>query len=258
MRVALSTLKRNAVALRISPEETRRDYRDRLLFELRRRSNQLVARINPFRRDQYRLEKLVGPVGIWPQLQQYQFKALTSLGLKPYHSVADIGCGPLTVGLGLISYLDRGNYLGLDALPEPLVEAYRRIATHCLAHKNPTFVCSSTFGRDELGDRRFDYIWMSQLSYHLDDVQTEELFEQARAMMDASSVFLLDVIDPAMRLSPHDTWRGFSYHVRPLEFYREMARRFSLSVQQRGRIADYGYPQKINLSANILLEFRKA
>ena len=52
-------------------------------------------------------------------------------------------------------------------------------------------------------------------------------------------------------------WRGFSYHIRPIEFYELIAQQFSLSVQRRGTLLDYGYPDKINLSANTLLEFRK-
>jgi SAM-dependent methyltransferase len=257
MKAVLRSLKRNAVALRKSPRETRQAYQSRLLFELRRRSNQLLAKLNPFDQDQYYFERLVGPLGIWPHLQQYQFNALTSLGLKPHHSVIDIGCGPITVGLALISYLDRGNYVGLDLLPEPLDASYRRVAKHGLAHKNPTLVCSTTFGKRELASRTFDFVWMSQLSYHLDDVQMKLLFEQACSMMSESSVFLADVIDPGLELDADMRWRGFAYHIRPIEFYESIAQQFSLSVQRRGTLLDYGYPDKINLSANTLLEFRK-
>lgn len=257
MKAVLRSLKRNAVALRKSPRETRQDYHSRLLFELRRRSNQLITKLNPFARDQYRLERLVGPIGVWPHLQQYQFNALTRLGLEPHHSVIDIGCGPLTVGLALIDYLDRGNYVGLDLLPEPLTASYQRIARHGLAHKNPTLVCSSTFGKRELEGRTFDVVWMSQLSYHLDDAQLIQLFEQACAMMSESSVFLADFIDPGLELDADMKWRGFSYHLRPIGFYESIAQQFSLSVRRRGTLLDYGYPDKINLSANTLLEFRK-
>lgn len=257
MKAVLRSLKRNAVALRKSAHETRQDYRSRLMFELRRRSNQLIARLNPFDQDQFRLERLAGPGGIWSHLEQYQLNALTRLGLKPHHSVLDVGCGPLTVGLALMTYLDRGNYVGLDLLPEPLNESYRRIAKHDLAHKNPTLVCSSTFGKRELQQRKFDYIWMSQLSYHLDDLQMTLLFEQTRAMMSDTSVFLVDVIDPQIAIDAGLKWRGFSYHLRPIAFFEEIAQRFSLSIERRGTLLDYGYPDKINLSGNTLLEFRR-
>jgi hypothetical protein len=70
-------------------------------------------------------------------------------------------------------------------------------------------------------------------------------------------VFLVDVIDPGLQLDADLQWRGFSYHIRPIEFYESIAQRFSLSVERRGTLLDYGYPDKINLSANTLLEFRK-
>ena len=95
-RSSLVTAKRTYAAK--VPEETSSYYRSRVLFELRRRSKQLITKFNPFDRET-RLERLVGPAGIWPHLQQYQFNALTRLGLKPHHSVVDIGCGPLTVGV---------------------------------------------------------------------------------------------------------------------------------------------------------------
>jgi cyclopropane fatty-acyl-phospholipid synthase-like methyltransferase len=217
----------------------------------------LATRINPFSRDQYRQEKLVGPLGVWPHLQQYQFNLLIGAGLQPHHSILDIGCGPMTVGAALISYLDKGNYVGVDTLSEPLVEAYRSVAKLSLVHKNPAFVFSSTFGRRELGGRQFDYIWMSQLSYHLTEVQTMRLFEQVCELMHDTSVFLMDVIDPDIELGPHADWRGFPYHIRPFEYYETMAQQHSLSAQQRGAIRDYGYPEKINLSANRVFEFRR-
>ncbi len=100
----------------------------------------VLRRVHPRYREQYRLESLVGPRNVWSELAQYQFNILTSHGLKPEHTLLDIGCGPLTVGMKLIPYLNRsGNYVGVDLRPQPLIEAYRLIAKHSLAHiKNPT------------------------------------------------------------------------------------------------------------------------
>ena len=58
----------------------------------------ILRRVNPRHREEYRLETLVGPRGVWQQLAQYQFNILTGLGLKPEHSLLDIGCGILDVG----------------------------------------------------------------------------------------------------------------------------------------------------------------
>jgi SAM-dependent methyltransferase len=253
----LSALKRNANALRKLKNETPRDYRARLLFELGRRSNQFVHTINPRGSRERRLEKLVGPAGVWPHLEQYQFNVLTALGLEPHHTVLDIGCGPITVGVKLISYLQTGHYVGLDARAAPLEEAYRRVADHKLAHKNPVLIHSESFGKEELGGRQFDYIWMSQLSYHLNDEITAQLFAYARTAMARRSVFLLDIIDPEIELTD-DSWCGFAYHVRPLAFYEAMAQRFGLTLETCGRIRDYGYPPRLNLGANIVLRLSKA
>lgn len=216
----------------------------------------IVRRFHPRYREQYRLETLVGPRGVWDQLAQYQFNILTSLGLKPERSLLDIGCGPLTVGLRLIPYLNRGNYVGVDLRPQPLIEAYRLIAEHSLVHQNPTFINSTTFGKGELPHRSFDYIWMSQLSYHFDDDLMVNLFEQVRSRMKPDSVFLFDILDPGRTIPAEAKWSGFRFHVRPVEYYAGLASRFGLSMQSRGKIRDFAYPEHIDLNTNMLLEFR--
>ena len=217
----------------------------------------LLRRIHPRYREQYRLEILVGPQGCWEQLKQYQFNILTGLGLKPEHALLDIGCGPLTVGIKLIPHLNSGNYVGVDLRPQPLVEGYRLIAKHALVQKNPTLIYSATFGKDELVGRSFDYIWLSQLSYHFDNKMMEDLFALARSRMKPDSVFLFDVLDPARTMAADAHWSGFSFHVRPFEYYAELANSFGFSVQSRGQIGDFGYPEhSSNLKTNLLLEVR--
>jgi SAM-dependent methyltransferase len=216
----------------------------------------VLRRFYPRYREQYCLETLVGLRGVWDQLAQYQFNILTNLGLKPEHSLLDIGCGPLTVGLRLISYLNRGNYVGVDVRPQPLIEAYKLIAKHSLVHQNPTLINSTTFGMDELPHRSFDYIWMSQLSYHFDDILMVKMFEQTRSRMKPDSVLLFDIIDLSTVFPVGHTWSGFLFYIRPLEYYAGLASRFGLSMQSRGQIGDFGYPEHIDLKTNTLLEFR--
>ena len=43
----------------------------------------------------HQCETMVGPVGYWKELQQYQFNVLQNNGLKPEHSLLDLGSGPL-------------------------------------------------------------------------------------------------------------------------------------------------------------------
>jgi SAM-dependent methyltransferase len=237
-------------SLRKASEETWQDYFSRLSYAI-------LRRIIPQYREQYRLETLVGPKNCWNELQQYQFNLLTQLGLTPHHTLLDIGCGPLTVGLKLIPYLEAGNYVGLDVRPAPLIEGYKLIAKGSLVHKNPTLLLSDSFGKGSIPGRRFDYIWMSQLSCHLTDAQMRDLFEQANARMTPDAVLLFDIMDPAIAVPNDASWSGFSFHIRPFAFYADLARQFSLATEIRGRLENYGYPKRINLRNNLVLEFRK-
>jgi len=230
-------------------DETWMDYYSRGRYNLLRR---ILFKY----REQHRLESLVGPKNCWQQLQQYQFNILTSLGLRPHHSLLDIGCGPLTAGLKLIPYLGRGNYVGLDISTRPLIEAYRLIAKNLLVERNPRIIHSTTSLKNELKGHQFDYIWMSQLSYHLDNLQMKGLFEATRSMMGPNSVFVFDILAPETILPPDAEWSGFSFHVRPFSFYEEISKEFALFMTKAGTIGDYGYPKRIDLKSNQILKFQ--
>ncbi len=218
----------------------------------------VLRRVSARHREQYRLEGLIGPSNCLEALGRYQFNILTGNGLKAQHSILDIGCGPLTVGLRLIEYLEPGRYVGLDVREAPLGEAYRLISKHSLAAKNPVLVKSEGFGKEELGERAFDYIWMSQLSYHLDDDQMGRLFEQARVRSRNGSRFLFDIHHPEGKAAPGAQWSGFLFYIRPVSFFEELGKRLGFEMRERGRIEDYGYPKRIKgLKENILLEFRR-
>ena len=220
----------------------------------------MLRRIHPRYRAIYRLESLVGPLNCWEELQQYQFNILCRLGLLPHHTLLDIGCGPLTVGLKLIPYLDAGNYVGLDVRPQPLIAGYQLIAKAALVHKNPTLVLSGNFGKDVLHDRSFDRIWMSQLSCHLDDAQILALFAQVSARMKPGAAFLFDILDPELNVDKNSGWSGFSFHSRSLDYFETLAGSFGLSMASRGRIEEYGYPSNWSnkaLKRNLVLEFRQ-
>jgi SAM-dependent methyltransferase len=121
---------------------------------------------------------MVGPPGVWKESQAFQLDFLRTMGLTPEHTVLDIGCGPLRGGIVLIEYLDPEKYVGFDVRPEVVAEAERQIAERGLAARRPTVFVSAGFGRDELGDRSFDVIWVFQVVYHLDDLLVEELFAE--------------------------------------------------------------------------------
>ena len=230
------------------PNESGADYFRRLRYGC-------LRRVVPSLREQFRLESLTGPRNCWDQLTAYQIAILKDIGLKPNHTLLDIGCGPISGGLNVISYLDKGNYVGVDISHEPLLEAYRLIYKHKLAHKNPLLLHSETFGKNELNGQKFDIIWVSQLLYHLDDDQTTQLFEHLKGHMKKDGKIAGDIIaESEWRNVPSDArWRNFSFHLRLPSYYQSLAEKYNLSCTIHGTLRKYGYPEKEGLKHNHIL-----
>lgn len=219
----------------------------------------VLSRVSPAFHERRRLEIMVGPTGVWTALQRYQIGCLRKLGLEPHHDLLDIGCGPLQGGLAFMRYLEPGRYAGIDIREESIAEAQRQIEKARLEDKRPFLAVSATFGRDELGERIFDYFWMSQLFYHLDDDAAELCFEQVAARMKPGGRLIGDFIPtdgPSERRD--DDWQGFSFFHRPFSFFEELASRHGLHMIRHGKLREFGYPVKktYTLSNNELLEFR--
>ena len=183
------------------------------------------------------------------------------MGLEPHHDLLDIGCGPLQGGLAFIRHIETGRYAGIDIREESVTEAKRQVEKARLEHKRPFLAVSATFGRDELGNRMFDYFWMSQLFYHLDDDAAGLCFEQVMARMKPGGRLIGDFIPtdgPSERRD--DNWQGFTFFHRPFSFFKELADRHGLRMIRHGKLREFGYPVKrtYTLSNNELLEFRNA
>ena len=78
--------------------------------------------------EQNRLGWMIGPLGYWEEMQDYQINLLKQLGLQPHHALLDIGCGPLSGGLAFIPYLDAGCYFGVDIRESAIEEAHKQVA----------------------------------------------------------------------------------------------------------------------------------
>jgi hypothetical protein len=82
----------------------------------------------------------------WEAMGALQLRFLRERGLRPDDVLCDIGCGSLRAGRHLIPYLDRGHYLGLDAVAELLAAGTEReLDPAVLATKAPELVVSDRF-----------------------------------------------------------------------------------------------------------------
>lgn len=242
--------------------KTVKKIRNRVKWILIRSRTRIKHRLSPRARRRHQLESLVGPIGYWDALQRYQFQFLRTAGLQPHHCLLDIGCGPLQGGVALIEYLDAQNYVGLDARAEPLNVAYELIAEHQLAARNPHLLLSQTFGADELVGRTFDYIWMSQLLYHLGDDLVHALFKQVAAFSHSQTVFYGDVFvqhpDHAWWYREGTTWSGYDYHFHSADSLSTAAAAYGLKVEDIGPLRSHGYPEQVSLCTNRMLRITKA
>lgn len=224
----------------------------RMLMRTRRHIYGL-RRLVPGLREHHRLEAMVGPLGFWKELQGYQIHALTTLGLKPEHSLIDIGCGPLQGGIPCIRYLGANSYTGVDITPNRIQAAYAQVAREDLGAKNPRILLSETFGDRELGDQTFDFIWASQILCFFDEPKMEQLFQFVKKRLKIHGKFLGDIYSPDHYEFKMPERPG-NYFRHTLESLRAAGKNHGLRVNCLGPLVDFKYPRRLNLRTSLLME----
>jgi hypothetical protein len=119
--------------------------------------------------------------GRWDEIGQLQFDFMVQRGLRPEHVFLDIACGSLRGGVHFISYLDPGNYLGIEK-ERRLVERglARELPRATRKDKRPEFVISDTFEFDRFSTYpRFSLA--QSLFTHLIPPQIEQCLSNLRA-----------------------------------------------------------------------------
>jgi SAM-dependent methyltransferase len=82
----------------------------------------------------------VGPPEDYDLIAAMTFNLLTTLGLRQYHSLLDIGCGSLRIGRLLIPYLNRGKYIGVEPAEWLVAEGIKQeLGETVVQIKQPTF-----------------------------------------------------------------------------------------------------------------------
>lgn len=200
------------------------------------------------RREMNELEDIMGFRGMIPEHRRFQLEFLKSQGLKPEHSLIEIGCGPLTAGLPLIEYLDPGNYVGVDVRPNALNPSWRQVGKAGLAGKNPLLIVSDSFGEESLGDRRFDYVLTFSVLFHLND----QILDQWFAMVAKRGGVAYANVNTATESS---TWLQFPFLKRDVETYRDAAARHGLKTEDMGTLEALGFRLPGEEKLNPLLRF---
>jgi len=110
----------------------------------------------------------IGGVGdLWQKIGNLQLEMLRKQGLRPEHTLLDLGCGSLRLGILAIPFLNPGNYFGID-MHQSLIDAglSHELAADLQKEKQPNFFATETFEVDVFATT-FDFIIAQSVFTHL-------------------------------------------------------------------------------------------
>ncbi len=142
--------------------------------------------------------------GMWDELGQLQFDFLIKMGLKPHHTLLDVGCGALRGGLHFLKYLEPEHYFGLDINPSLIEAAYIEAEEHGLSHKRPNLIIDDKFSFFCF-ETKFDFMLSVSVFSHLPMNIIIRCLENVRRSLAADGVYYATFF-----LAPH------SAHLKPL------------------------------------------
>lgn len=120
----------------------------------------------------------------WDSHGELQRDFLISQGLRPTHSLLDIGCGTGRLARKVVPYLDPGGYVGVDISIHAIAEAQRLKNEEGWDDREPEFWVG-----DIREKRRFDFIWSFSVFIHLPQDIMESVMRRAAAAMHSDSRF---------------------------------------------------------------------
>ena len=124
--------------------------------------------------------RYVGTVEVSGQLQ---FELLKRAGCAPSSKVLEVGCGCLNLGVHLIRYLDKGNYVGIDPNEWLRQTALKhRGVRRLVKEKQATFLTVDDFDASKLG-RKFDFIFSHSVLSHCAHCQLEQFLRNTAGVL---------------------------------------------------------------------------
>ncbi len=117
----------------------------------------------------------IGRADEWDSHGLLQLDFLMELGMKPEHTLLDIGCGVGRASRRFVPYLHPGNYTGIDISKKALRHAVELAYSEGWADRKPRFLINSDLDLDQ----RFDFLWAHSVFTHLPDWQIEKMIINA-------------------------------------------------------------------------------
>lgn len=120
--------------------------------------------------------------GLW------QLDALKQLGLMPHHSLLDVGCGAMRLGIYAVPYLSDGLYCGVDAF-EKYIELGEDLARLAHLPKRYHLLACEDFCFERFG-ARFDFAIAQSVFTHLSVADTRRCIAATKKVMQPGARFL--------------------------------------------------------------------
>ncbi len=168
---------------------------------VRKRSNDLEPFVSS---DKIKFTEDLVPHNGEDQNGRWQLEYLKSQGLKPEHTIADIGCGDLLEGVPLIRYLNADRYIGIDQNPMVISQGFLSLTEEDLA-KNPRFYLGGNFGVEQLGIK-LNFAWANSVFSHIDLPLIAKCMASVYQALAPGGVFMATFF--LFEGKPGDAWLG--------------------------------------------------
>lgn len=187
--------------------------------------------------------KAVG--GYWDEIGRLQFEFLVARGLRPEHTLLDIGCGSLRGGVHFIRYLAPAHYCGIDRSREVL-RAGRNVELkrYGLEDKRPTLVHLDDLDLPSLG-RTFSHALAQSVFTHVPVDAVEKCVANVDRVLEPGGRFYatFNEADEESEVpadpSKDPFYKEPTFHY-PFDVFREAREGTGLGVDY---IGDWGHPR---------------
>lgn len=166
----------------------------------------------------------------------------------PNHFMVDIGCGTLRGGIPLIAYLDKSHYYGIEFRDFVLEEGKKELKENNLEQKAPVLLVSKDLATLEM-NAKFEYMWAFSVMIHMKDEIAEACLLMVSKHLANNGSYYANVNIIADGITNPDQlegiWDGFPVVSRSLDFYKTMAAKFNLKVEDVGDLKSLGHNTSI-------------
>lgn len=149
------------------------------------------------------------------------------LGMKPSHKLLDYGCATVAAGQHSISYLDSGNYVGMDISESAIELGRERIQNSDLKKKKPTLYHLKDGALPDLPKDSFDFAVAFSVFTHCPPEVVVKIMAYVTGLLKSGGVFVAQI-----SASEKDIiFQGFHNFYYPKEFIEQICSRMQLKCE---------------------------